>query len=441
MTMSRILVGCFRSMLPALGLLAALALPAHGEEQSFQSRVLGLDNITGTDVLQGEVRNLLDNQDEAKKLIQAALDLAKNKKGSLNFNAALVLADVAGQMKDLKSSELFYRICMDKAAKLESASKLSLSYGGYIELLFRNKKYAEAERVCRELLELKTGDGKPREVLVAIPTRFGDIDFVPDDEFSTNKGMKLRVHRLMILAIAEQGKYDLALKLTDNLVKSKDHWLNRELKASVLRQAGKLTEAAEVYADVVSRVGKDKSIDKETRDDFQDRYRYRLSSIYVEMNQIDKASELLQALLDKHPDNPSYANDLGYIWADHNMKLPEAEKLIRKALQLDEKRRKNDPELQPQEDHENGAYLDSLGWVLFKQKKFKEAKEVMLKAVEDKDSQHIEIYDHLGDILLALGEQQAAVDAWRRGLEFVTSSRRDQERKSMVEKKLQKYGK
>ena len=439
--MSRIFAGRFRGLVPAVVLVLALAQPMRGEEQSVQSRVLDLDKITGTDVLRGEVRGLLDNKAEAKKLIDAALTLTKEKKKALTYNAALVLADVAGQMKDLKSSEVFFRICMDRAVKLESRSKLSQSYGGFIEFLFENKKYTEAERVCRELLELKSGDGKPREVLVAVTTRFGDVDFVPDDDFSTAKGLKLGVHRLLIKAISKQGKYDLALKLVDNLLKSKDHWLERELKAWVLREAGKLEEAAKGYEDVIDRVGKDKNVDKETRDEFQDRYRYFLSNIFVDMNQIDKASEQLQTLLKKHPDNPGYANDLGYIWADHDMKLAEAEKLIRKALELDRKRRKADPELTPDEDHDNGAYLDSLGWVLFKQKKFKEAKEVMLKAVEDKQSQHIEIYDHLGDILLALGEQQAAVDAWRRGLEHVGTSRRDQERRALVEKKLQKQSK
>ena len=57
---------------------------------------------------------------------------------------------------------------------------------------------------------------------------------------------------------------------------------------------------------------------------------------------------------------------------------------------------------------DNGAYLDSLAWVLYKKKQYKEAKEILLKAVEDKESQHIEIYDHLGDVYLVLGEREAA---------------------------------
>ena len=78
----------------------------------------------------------------------------------------------------------------------------------------------------------------------------------------------------------------------------------------------------------------------------------------------------LKALLEKDPDNPGYNNDLGYIWADHDMNLAESEKLIRKALDEDRKQRlKEKPDAKPDEIKDNPSYLDSLGWVLFKEKK------------------------------------------------------------------------
>ena len=144
---------------------------------------------------------------------------------------------------------------------------------------------------------------------------------------------------------------------------------------------------------------------------------------------IDLASEQLQQLLAKKPDDPTYNNDLGYIWADNGMKLDEAEKMIRKALELDRMRRQADPKLDPDNDRDNGAYLDSLGWVLLKKGNFKEAKKILLEATEDKATQHIEIFDHLGDAYMALGEKSEALAAWRKGLEFVGEGRRDLERK------------
>jgi tetratricopeptide (TPR) repeat protein len=257
------------------------------------------------------------------------------------------------------------------------------------------------------------------------------------DQFDPAKSLKLPVHRMLIEAVAKQGKFEQALKMADNLIKKTKHWKERALRAAVLREAGKLSEAAKVYEDVLDQVGKDKELEPEDRETQQERYRYVLSNIFVDLRQIDKASEYLQALLAKHPDDPGFNNDLAYIWADHDIKLGEAEKLIHKALELDRKRRKADPTLKPEQDIDNGAYLDTLGWVLFKQKKFKEAKEALIDAVKDKKSQHIEIYDHLGDVHMALGERDAAIAAWKKGIEVVGEGRRDQERKAIVEKKLQ----
>src|SRR5262249_4776157 len=197
--------------------------------------------------------------------------------------------------------------------------------------------------------------------------------------------------------------------------------------------ASKFKEAAKVYEDVIDLISKDKELDPKEKSVYEDRYRYLLSNVFVDLNDVNKAAEQLQILVKKNPDEPGYQNDLGYIWADHDMNLPEAERLIRKALELDRKKR----EAEPKTDRgENGAYLDSLGWVLFKQKKLKEAREILEKAVQDKASQHIEIYDHLGEVCRALGETDAAVTAWRRGLEVAGDTPRERQIRTAVEKKL-----
>jgi tetratricopeptide (TPR) repeat protein len=381
---------CRRGALLALGLALLLALPGRGADDPKGLRVQDLGQITGSQVIKGEVSALLKDKAGTKKLIGDALAMVKDKK-PLSYNAAYVLALLAGDMKDLKAGETFFRICMDKAGKLQSTKKIIESYGGLIDLFYENKKFADSARVCQELLELKTDDGKPREYLVWTARPFGGASggFDTLDQFDPAKNLKPIVHRMLIEAIAKQGKYQQALKMVDNLFKKTKHWRERAMKGWVLREAGKLADAAKVYEEVLDQVGKDKDLEPEDRETQQERYRYLLSNIFVDLNKIDKASEYLQKLLDKHPDDPGFNNDLGYIWADHDMKLPEAEKLIRKALELDRKRRKADPTLKPGQDIDNGAYMDSLGWVLFKQKKYKEAKEALIEAVKDKKSQHI----------------------------------------------------
>lgn len=434
--MARICCGVM-PLVALLGWLGATSARAAGTEDTTQKKLAELNKVTGSDALQGALKSLLDDKEGAKKLIGAALPLAKEKK--LSYNAALVLALITAENKDMPRSEVFFRICMENAAKLQSPRKLLQAYGGLIDLYYDNKKFDDSARICQELLELKTDDGKPRIVLTAVTNRSGESDFIEDDAFDTAKRIRPGVHRLLIQAVTKQGKYDQALKLVNNLLKAQDHWLERQLKGWVLREAGKYDDAAKVYEDVIERVTKDTDLDPEEKEVYLERYRYTLSNVFVDMGKIDLASEQLQQLLAKKPDDPGYNNDLGYIWADNNMKLDEAEKMIRKALELDRKKRLANPKLDPEDDHDNGAYLDSLGWVLFKQKKYEEAKKVLQNAVKDKASQHIEIFDHLGDAHLALGEKAEALAAWRKGLEVVGEGRRELERKAAVEKKIAEH--
>jgi len=158
----------------------------------------------------------------------------------------------------------------------------------------------------------------------------------------------------------------------------------------------------------------------------------------VDLKQIDKAAEQLKALLVKDPNSPTFNNDLGFIWADNDRNLEEAEKLIRKALEEDKKQRRR-AGIKGEQDRDNAAYLDSLGWVLFKQKKYKEALPPLEQAVKHEEGQHMEIYDHLGDVHLALGDKAKAVAAWKKGMGCPPVSRRDELRKVELAKKIKKH--
>jgi tetratricopeptide (TPR) repeat protein len=124
------------------------------------------------------------------------------------------------------------------------------------------------------------------------------------------------------------------------------------------------------------------------------------------------------------------------------MKLDEAEKLIKEALDLDKQRQEKAlKEGLIDEVRESAAYLDSMGWVLFKQKKYKEALPYLQKAAADEeDGSHLEIWDHLGDVYMALDKKKEAIDAWQKGLTMEDVSRRDIERRKKVIAKLKTEG-
>jgi uncharacterized protein HemY len=119
------------------------------------------------------------------------------------------------------------------------------------------------------------------------------------------------------------------------------------------------------------------------------------------------------------------------------MKFDEAEKLIRKAIDKDREQRKKIEDLTKEEDVDSAAYLDSLGWVLYKKKDYKEAKKYLQDATKLPEGKHIEIYDHLADTHMALGEKSEAIKIWKDAMALERElSKRDQERKKSIEKKL-----
>jgi tetratricopeptide (TPR) repeat protein len=395
----------------AVPLAAAPVQKADDEAQ--RRRALALNDVTGDDPIDGHIKSLAADPDGSRKLLAAAVAMTKDKPQPFNYNAAYILARTAEELKDLNAGRTFYEICAKEALKLKSRSKLGQSYGGLIELLFDNKKYAEAEKVCKQVLEL------------------------PDEDRSM-VGLKAGVMSIMIRAVAKQGKTDEALKMLDNYVKAmKDNWqFALQLKAMVLREVGQTAKAAQTYELLIKKIRQDKDIDPEDRAKQLERYHYLLSSVYIDLNNVDKAAEHLKILLSQKPDDPTFNNDLGYIWADHDMNLDEAEKMIRKALAEDRKQRQKDGDEKADADKDNAAFLDSLGWVLYKKKQYKAALAPLLKAVKDKEGQHIEIFDHLGDVYMALGDKPEAVKAWKKGLDAVGDAKRELEKKAQVEKKI-----
>ncbi len=110
--------------------------------------------------------------------------------------------------------------------------------------------------------------------------------------------------------------------------------------------------------------------------------------------------------LDRAPDFSEALNYLGYMWAERGVNLPQAKELIEKAVKLEPK---------------NAAFLDSLGWVLYKLDQPQEALKHILKSIELAEEPDATLYDHLGDIYLSLRQPAKAREAWRKSLSIEPS--------------------
>jgi tetratricopeptide (TPR) repeat protein len=123
--------------------------------------------------------------------------------------------------------------------------------------------------------------------------------------------------------------------------------------------------------------------------------RYQLAMAYDDMDQFGNAERELLRILESDPKDPMAANALGYLYAEHSMKLDEAQKLVGIALE-----------------HEpgNGAYLDSMGWVFYKKGDLPKALEYLAKALE-LESDAV-IAEHLGDVYVRTGRKDLAVERY-----------------------------
>jgi tetratricopeptide (TPR) repeat protein len=128
----------------------------------------------------------------------------------------------------------------------------------------------------------------------------------------------------------------------------------------------------------------------------------QLALIYERRKDLEGIERTIRRLLEVNENSADAFNFLGYTYADYNVKLDEAEELIAKALE---------------QDPENPMYIDSLGWVYYRQGKFQEAVRELRRAVE-KIGTDATVLDHLGDALYAVGKTNEALEYWRKALDL-----------------------
>jgi tetratricopeptide (TPR) repeat protein len=167
--------------------------------------------------------------------------------------------------------------------------------------------------------------------------------------------------------------------------------------ATALSRQKNYSEALKHYttAEVMARATDPKQLDEH--------FYFELGATCERKGDLEEAEKYFEKCLTLAPDSAEAQNYLGYMWAEHGMKLEQAKELIEKAVKAQPK---------------NAAYLDSMAWVLFKMDQPKEALPYALKAVELDQPPDATVFDHVGDIYAALKQMDKAQEAWRKSLEL-----------------------
>jgi len=145
---------------------------------------------------------------------------------------------------------------------------------------------------------------------------------------------------------------------------------------------------------------------------------FRRGSSLERLGKFEEAGRIFEAILKIHPDDANTLNYLGYMYADKGVKLGEARTMIERAVALD-----------PQ----NGAYLDSLGWVCFRQNELPEAEKYLGRAASRIPSDAT-VQEHLGDLHARRGQTAEAVAHWKKSLAL------SPEEPEKIEKKIHDSG-
>src|SRR4051812_10855712 len=116
----------------------------------------------------------------------------------------------------------------------------------------------------------------------------------------------------------------------------------------------------------------------------------------------DKAADLMRKSISLDPANSAEAyNYIAFMWAEHNMHLDEAEEMVGHALEFDPN---------------NGAYLDTLGWVQYRKAKYEDALTQLLRAEQNLTRPDPIVLEHIVDTYAKLNRNPQALEFWQKAI-------------------------
>ncbi len=143
---------------------------------------------------------------------------------------------------------------------------------------------------------------------------------------------------------------------------------------------------------------------------------YNYAVLHDKQGHRQKAVQTMEKIITINPEHANALNFLGYTWADHNENLDKAYLYLQKAVRLKPK---------------NGFILDSMGWVLFRMKKYGKAVTTLIRA-QLLIPENSLVSEHIGDVYQAMGSSSKA-QKWYRDALGKAESEKD---KIRIEEKL-----
>lgn len=120
--------------------------------------------------------------------------------------------------------------------------------------------------------------------------------------------------------------------------------------------------------------------------------KHLLANAYNSMNQWPISENLYKELIRSDKMDAQALNNYSYTLAERGLKLKEALNMSQRAIQLDP---------------DNSAYLDTIGWIFYKLKKYNKAIDYIQKSIS-LDPNNIVVLEHLGDAYMKINKIEEA---------------------------------
>jgi len=258
------------------------------------------------------------------------------------------------------------------------------------KLDFQMGNMAEAGRRFGSLISSPEVAGEAFFYLSSIAEREGRTDLALEGYSRlVDAGAGLLVRGRAARLLMKKNERDQAFRMLDEYAaKERSEALDVEFaKAALLEDNGKSSEAIALLQLALERYPDHPGL------------RYQIALIQDKAGLTRESVKNFESLLKVRPEDASLLNALGYSLADRNQKLPRAEGLIRKALAASP---------------DNPAFLDSLGWVLYRRGDIPAALPPLERAYRIFPDP--EIASHWGECLWMSGKQSEARALWARSL-------------------------
>jgi len=245
----------------------------------------------------------------------------------------------------------------------------------------------------RFALHLRPNFPSAQILLAEIETKWGRLDdaVVSLLAIDDKSEFKSTGDRLAIVDLDRAGDTERAFKLGHDAVATFPADIDLRLTyADLLRQKSRFPEAAAQYDAALTKIA--------VTSNRRGLALYHRGIAYQEMHQWPHAEADLLAALQLRPDDPGLLNYLAFSWADQGINLDRARTMLERAIQLVP---------------DDGAIIDSLGWVMFRAGDFEDAVKQLERAVA-LDADDATVNDHLGDAYWRVGREIEARAQWER---------------------------